>query len=569
MRRRVFAALLLTLMPALARADSVVTLCHTDTQIAPIGVSRNLAWAIAQGGTIRFNCPGGATIRITRTHRILRDTRIEGGGVITLDGGGVNRVGMFWSTDKRIYLALVGLRLTNGGSTKPSPWRIAGGIVEGEVTLFLSHSFITKSAFPIHLRAGSVRIERSELSDNTGVAVRAPTVDVVDRSVFASNSIPIASNGGHITIEHSDILSNRAPIHCSNGELWIRYARVNGNGNSSGTTGGALYVECAASIAESEFAHNTATFGGAIYITGDARTVSLRAVNLHDNTATFFGGAIYAEFWGKDLALALRHVSFVDNQARQGGAIEFEGAMGSNRTITGGAVAFVRNRVERYGGAIHMTNSGMKLSRGIFVANSARQGGGAIAAFQQGHHTVELANSLVVKNLSDTGGAFRGNAAKFINSTIADNGAGAVWALPATVPPPGTGPAPTSFPIRFINTIVANDFSSPCSMTIASTPYENLGNNLQFPGSSCGAGIATSYPALGPYYVPLFFSQAVNGGNLTVCEAAPVARKDVYDVRRPMRTSCAIGAVEGNVSHIINRKVGREFRAGTYSSGRR
>jgi len=82
--------------------------------------------------------------------------------------------------------------------------------------------------------------------------------------------------------------------------------------------------------------------------------------------------------------------------------------------------------------------------------------------------------------------------------------------------------------------------------------------------SRCGSAIATSYPALGPNYVPLFFSQALNAGNEKVCAAVPVARKDVYDVRRPLGKACAIGAAEGNVSHLVHRMRSRE---GVFATG--
>src|SRR5205085_1942650 len=44
-------------------------------------------------GTVTFNCGGSATITVTATKTINADTTIDGGGVITISGGGT--VGVF------------------------------------------------------------------------------------------------------------------------------------------------------------------------------------------------------------------------------------------------------------------------------------------------------------------------------------------------------------------------------------------------------------------------------------------------------------------------------------------
>lgn len=242
------------------------------------------------------------------------------------------------------------------------------------------------------------------------------------------------------------------------------------------------------------------------------------------------------------------------NGARWGGAIALERSVGNTRALRGVAVGFNGNWASVSGGALYAPNSSVRIARGVFMNNRAATVGGAIAALQQGPRSLELANSLLVRNAADSGSAFWGNSATFINTTIADEGEGSVWAqerLLTPLPPvPGT---PTSFPIRFQNTIVSGANGHACGPAVALTPYVDDGNNLQYPGTACGASIPSSWPALGPYYVPLFWSPAIDAGNDKVCAAAPVERKDVYQTRRPLTSHCTIGAVEGSITYLIDR----------------
>src|SRR5690242_14356305 len=49
--------------------------------------------AVAAGGHVTFDCGGtGATIPVTHEISVTRTTVIDGGGKVTLDGGGKNRI---------------------------------------------------------------------------------------------------------------------------------------------------------------------------------------------------------------------------------------------------------------------------------------------------------------------------------------------------------------------------------------------------------------------------------------------------------------------------------------------
>src|SRR5215470_6957134 len=74
----IFVVAVLLSLPVPAAADGVITTC------TPAG----LASEIAAGGHFSFNCGGPATIVLTGTLDVLHDTTLDGGGVITISGGG-------------------------------------------------------------------------------------------------------------------------------------------------------------------------------------------------------------------------------------------------------------------------------------------------------------------------------------------------------------------------------------------------------------------------------------------------------------------------------------------------
>ena len=541
---------------ATARADQVVTLCAFDNQTKVLPGDLNLSDAIALGGRITFRCGGRATIRFRQPHTLSKSTEIDGGKLITLDGGGWR---MFGAQDVRIVLRLVDIAIVNGGKAprQPDPGFVGlfvpGGVVHGSLRLELVRSSIQRSYSAIYLTRGSARIEASRLSDNDAPVLVGENLEVVDHSEFSNNrSLPIFGRGGTITIDRSDFFGNSAPSGFVRCTLRITNARF--TANTATGNGGALWVGCDGSIEDSDFQNNRSTDGGAIWVTRATRRLEVRAVRFTANHALVTGGGISVEPSVVPLEITLRHVTFTENSARWGGAIALERSIGNTRSLNGVAVGFKGNQGSVSGGAIYAPNASVRLARAVFAYNRATTTGGAIAAPQQGARSVQIANSLLVHNIADSGSAFWGNSVSFINSTIADNGARAIFATERALtpfpPPAGT---PSTFPIRFRNTIVSGSGSGACGPSVTRSPYQDDGENLQNPGTSCGSSIPSGMPWLGPYYVPLDWSPAIEGGNDAVCAAAPIDRKDVYLSRRPLTSHCTIGAVEGSIWYLIER----------------
>ncbi|MBV8033652.1 hypothetical protein [Roseateles sp.] len=567
---RIAVAIFLSCCVQAAHADSTVTLCGSDIQS---GAGVNLASALASGGRITFSCGAPATININCSHALTANTEIDGGDKVALRGnpaspgcgGSASTYVMFANASPtRHTLRLRNLRILNatpipdGGITNLQ----GGNVVRGNLDLFLSGVTVENSYAPVLLDQGSVSVAGSTFTNNERDVIVAPRIAVSGHSSFSGNlGAPLVARGGGVVIADSTFEGNKRPSDLSQ----CASAAITGSqftGNSGPGTGGALTVNCNASIAHSSFTGNQAKDGGALYV-GDAATkVHVLDVEFNGNSATSSGGAIGLRFevFGTlpPQVLELHHVTLKGNQARIGGAISFgRGALPgvplSPRTLIGAAVQFFENQASMFGGALFSSRADVVLSRSFFGSNRAASAGGAIVSLQTGDATLQLSNSLLVKNVAPTGAAFAGEAASFINVTIADNDGPAISGIAASALLPVVGGSTGPLPIRVQNTILSGGTTAACGPPNVAAPLEDLGGNLQYPGASCAATIAVGAPAFGPSYIPLPASPAANAGNDAVCAAPPVAGRDMWGIARPSGVHCTVGASESDIRNIVNR----------------
>lgn len=538
------------LTAGVARADATVTACSSDIRS---GVGTNLATAMSIGGRITFACGGAATIRFTRPHQVVRDTSIEGGGLITLDGDG-HRMFSGNGTPSNVTLRLRDLTLTRGLAGGGPAAR--GGIIRGSIRVELIRSAVSRTHNAFSLPFGSIVIEDSRFTDNDGVVVNAPQV-VIRRTRFRdTNGRAILSTRGTVHIEDSEFAGGGASIfrRC---RLSIERSTFTAHRSTEG--GGAMEIGCEADLHSAEFVDNRARDGGAIWIGKDAARVSLARVKFRGNSAVAGGGAIAVEPASGPLAIALRHAVFTGNRAVRGGAIEIQNRLGvpsspigailrSPRSLVGAAVLF-RGNTAAQGGAIFGSDVRIQLRRGIFLDNAATGEGGTVVAHTHGPDTVVLANSLIARNRSSAGSAFVGNSARFVNTTIAGNQG---LAIVARAPVNPVSAAPRS-DISFVNSIVAHNESGNCGSPAAGVGYAAIGPNLQFPGAECGGSIPVGDPLLDPMFVPAIGSPALAAGDDAICHIPPVEGRDVYWQPRPRFQACSIGAVEGQIEQLLDR----------------
>ncbi len=203
----------------------------------------------------------------------------------------------------------------------------------------------------------------------------------------------------------------------------------------------------------------------------------------------------------------------------------FSGAAGGSAIFNNGSV-----------GTLSVSNSTFSHNSTIFNCD-----GGCGGAITNGGGTVAVTNSTFSGNRAPDGGAILNDSnTPFIvtNSTFSDNGGG--------------GGTIGGLPVTLTNTIVANSTfgSRNCSLTMI-----DGGHNLDSDGT-CGVGPATD-PGLDPAGLAYnggptqtialrMGSLAINAGDESICEAAPVNNRDQRSYARPGTgaTNCSTGAYE-------------------------
>ncbi len=264
-------------------------------------------------------------------------------------------------------------------------------------------------------------------------------------------------------------------------------------------------------IVASRFEGNTSSASGSAISNESNSTLTVTGTTFHNNRApvSYSGGAIYNS---PDSRATITRSIFTENTAGNGGAIQTFGTM----TIRDST--FTDNEAEGDGGAIDARSGGqLEVVNTTISGNSANRGGGFSAA-----------------------GPLAGNSATLTNVTLANNTASSSGASIALFGTSGT--------ITLRNTIVAGSAPNCLVQTTSGGSIVDGGNNLQFPGNTCGTGIRTANPRLGPL--------EDNGGftlthaieeNSPARNAANNANCPPFDQRgvvRPQGTTCDIGAFE-------------------------
>jgi predicted outer membrane repeat protein len=515
-----------------AHGQTVVTACQRDDQQ---NAGMNLATAIAAGGRITFQC-GRATILITHRHAITRDTEIDGGNLVTLDAQ--DAAGMFGGTTG-VTLRLKDLNLTR--ARDPLPVVIGrGGVVLGALRVEIVRSNISSSLMPIFLAAGgSVHIEGSTLSDNRNGVITASNIDVRDSHVINNQGDGIVLNprGPTCQLNVTDSEFSNNTTNDNGGALRI--------GLLAGDTANGV-IGCFATVERSSFTSNSARNGGAIFIEpsslSDRWHLNLKTVKFTLNRASSAGGAIGIGPGFRGTDLSVKRLTFEQNQARQGGGVH----LGAISSFSGDAVLFSRNTALEGGGGIFAAVSAeIQLTRGIFVGNDGGPRGGAVLRDEPRDvppGISDFANSLFARNRASKGAAFLGKGAKFINSTVVQN-------IGEALSMPGDGPIVPPL-LHFKNSIISDNSGGNCESHIV---FDD-GHNLQFPDARCGATIPVADPFLDAMFVPIPGSPAPGHGDNPTCLRPPIFSTDVYGQRRPQGDVCTIGAVEGDIEHLITRR---------------
>jgi predicted outer membrane repeat protein len=530
--------------PESGAAQTEVDRCGSDVE--PGGT--NLGIALAAGGQITFRCGGAATIRITKQHSVTRSVDIDGGGQVTLDGN--NQAAFLLvtgPTGPQVTVRLANLTIRR----MAHPAGTMAGVFQG-LRIVIVNSAISESNSPIVANT-QVAVENSTFDANRGVLINANNVDLTRTTIRSNGGPPLMTFGGRINIIDSTFDGNRGSIFLKGGNCSVNIVRTTFTNNRSTSLdfetpgGGAFVTQCATEIENSKFLNNnTSANGGAIRMARDAPRVSIRGSRFEGNTATGGGGAIAMDsLLAPRRVLALQYTILTGNKAKIGAAISLGEAIENDTRLEGNGVTFTGNAASDRGGAIAGTNASVIMLRGVFRRNEA-QSGAAIWLNTLGDRASVIANTLFALNKAP-GGTFVGNLTRFANTTMVGSEGPGLVQFPAFT---GTNPARA---IRLANSIVENNSGGNCRPGASGVVDE--GSNLQFPGTTCGAGIPVAAAVLDTFYAPIIGGAARARGNDKVCAADPVHGHDLYGEKRPQTDRCSIGAVEGDLERLMRRRL--------------
>jgi hypothetical protein len=533
----VFEVLLLVLLaaPPARAADAVV---GSGTPGSCTETAFDTAFAAVQGsggGTLTFNCGGPATIPFSAQKVLQADTVLDGGGQITLSGGG----------QARLFFVNEGLALTVRAVTLRDGFAdVGGGLIE---------TF-----------GGTVRLEDALLMDSrattTGGAINCsngtnPGEIVIEDSLLdghtALNGGAIYSGGCQLTITGSRLVSNRAvPVGDLEGKGGAVYLDTQSQlqvqdtsfDQNQGLVGGALLISrgVIATLTGTTLDRSQATYGGAIHNDG---TLSIVQSLLDRSQATGQGGGIYnlsgsvqledstlrrgsAGEWGGGLLSAggvvdMTGVTVDGNSAGSGG--------GGGISLAGGAMEITESTISNNvasgpdadGGGIHQASDGDLTMTNVTVANNRAPnglGGGL-------YHRSRNATLAYV--------TFAGNQAATGQDIAEEPLAGASITLEASALD-GVGVACAMPPLTLINSNGYNRIRGVCNLVMQATDQVQAGDLGLLPLGNNGGPTQTLLPSGS--------SQLVDAIPLGDCP--PVAAADQRFKLRPSGLGCDIGAVE-------------------------
>lgn len=269
--------------------------------------------AVTAGGVITFDCgPSPVTIAITRTMHlpIMKNTVIDGGNKVTLDGGGTVQILRFDSPNFQALETRVTLQhmtFRNGA--------IAGSMPIPTAPAPCSQGFNDGEGGAIFMRDGNLTVIDSLFEDNTaaplgpdvgGGAIRMLgskhgilVVSSTFRRNKASNGAAIGCLFAELDVYNSLVESNTATGHDANNDDANQCSVIN-NGQheiGSGGNGGALYSDGASTtqnpvevkLCGNKIVNNAAgtnAFGGGLFFTSNnfGGTLSIADTVMQGNT---------------------------------------------------------------------------------------------------------------------------------------------------------------------------------------------------------------------------------------------------------------------------------------------
>lgn len=350
------------------------------TGTPPSCTASALRTAAGRGGYVTFNCGSGqVTISVTQEIRTTGTTVIDGGGKVTLRGGGHNRI--LRAADGST-LSVRNLQFVNGAAAQVTDRGAgAGGAVSGTYKTrieVVGSTFRNNSAGfgggAVYVGTdGALTIVRSVFTGNSswyGGAVYSLLAPLtVVNSTFTGNRTLAqggAGDGGAIGTDGAAPLTpNR-----KGGLIRICGSTFTRNASARGSGGGAYlwaYAGDRIVVDRSTFQSNTVNgIGGGARVSiggtdwGLSGSITITGTSILSNSSTANGGGLYLDCAP---TCGIDNSTFYRNSSKTyGGAIFGDGHHDNN-------VTFAENRAGGHGGALF--GSKFVLDNTVFVGNSA------------------------------------------------------------------------------------------------------------------------------------------------------------------------------------------------------
>lgn len=504
---------------------------------------------------------------------VTTDITIKGGGkvdtIIEANASPNTATYRVFEVDSAGSLSLDSLTVRHGRCTGAcNNVTTMGGGIFNNGTLTITNSAISNNSVSNMgggiLNLNAITITNSTLSNNSandgGGVFHAGNSATLTNVTFNANSAfnsggGIGSNSGNLTLTNVTFNTNTAVtrgggIHAD----LVTLSNVTFNGNTAGSSGGGLYITSGATLNNVTFNGNSATFqGGGMYNNSDT---TLNNTTFNSNSATH-GGGLY-----NNITATLNTATFNDNSAGglggaifNGGTLNVTDCMVSSNTATqnGGGIynngttnvtdcTVSSNTATQNGGGIYNVGLNLNVTTSVLSGNISANDGGGIYLLDGSLQLINSTLSDNTANNSSGGGLYAelGSSAFITNATFYNN-----HSLNETE-------IYNFASMTLKNTIVANTTASNdiCGLK----PITDGGNNLQYPGSSCGVTIPTtaSDPLGGNVLannggptqtiaLPLG-SPAIDAGDAATCTS--IGNKDQRGVTRPQGAGCDIGAYE-------------------------
>ncbi len=340
--------------------------------------------AAAGGGTITFACgPAPTTITVTSVITVSQETVIDGGGLVTLSGGGSSRI---------LYLD------SNYNATTPRLTVQRLAFRDGQAPAAADDTAAGGGA--IYRDGGSLTVLDSSFENNRG----QPTgQDVAGGAIYGFG-------GGDIVVAGSTFTANSASdggaIGSLNGDLTVINSvfvrnRATGTGGNPGD-GGA---------------------GGAIYQDGGDEHTSLCGVTVRGSTAGAIGGGVFRVSNSDDGTYAIDRSIIDDNHVTSTGSGNAGGLYLQGLALTITATTVSRNTAH-YNGGIWINECQLQMTNTTIAENEATGSNGG-GVWLGNAVTGTMKNVTIASNRSTAAGQIAGgifgDGVTLVNTLIANN----------------------------------------------------------------------------------------------------------------------------------------------------